>query len=192
MLDSSYHSDNMFAVVIYIVLGLIWLLLFYSINKRERRTSTSKFWLTQYLLSILSVLTLVPIAIIFAHYQKKLKVPTLIKAERHGVYADFKTDGTYIIKSGSWASRTHFYGNYVLQDSIIQIDTSHLDKVITSNRFLIKHTNLEKEKYRPDYDRLKTEKYLVQIDKEGNEILARKLSVETLPYKFEILIDNRK
>lgn len=143
-------------------------------------------------MSIFSILTLVPIIIIFLHYQQKLNKPTLIKAQRHGVYADFKSDGTYIIKSGAWASRKHLYGKYILTDSTIQIDTSNIDNVLTSDRFIIKHADLEKEKYRPNYDRLETEKYLVQIDKNGNEILARRLSEETLPYKFEIIVDNRK
>lgn len=173
-------------------LGLVWLLCFYHIFKKEYHNSTAQFKLIKYWLSIFSLLTLIPIVLIYLHYQRKLNVPTLIKAQRHGVYADFKNDGTYIIKSGAWGSRTHFYGKYILHDSIIQIDTSNLDNVLTSNRFLIKNANLEKEKYRPDYDRLNTEKYLVQIDKDGNEIMARKLAEETLPYKFEVVVDNRK
>ena len=192
VLYGTYHSDNIFAIFMYGGLGLFWLLCFYRILKIEQHNSTTQFKLIKYWFSILSVLTLVPIVLIYLHYQRKLNVPTLIKAQRHGVYADFKNDGTYIIKSGAWASRTHFYGKYILHESIIQIDTSNLDKVLTSNRFLIKHANLEDEKYRPDYDRLNTENYLVQIDKGGNEIKARKLSEETLPYKFEVVVDNRK
>ena len=192
VLYGTYHSDNIFAILMYGGLGIVWLLCFYRIFKKEYRNWTAQFKLIKYRLSLLSVLTLVPIVLIYLHYQKKLNVPTLIKAQRHGVYADFKNDGTYIIKSGEWASRTHFYGKYILHDSIIQIDTSNLDKVLTSNRFLIKHANLEEEKYRPDYDRLNTENYLVQINKVGNEIMTRKLSEETLPYKFEIVVDNRK
>jgi hypothetical protein len=176
----------------YVVLGIIWLLCFYRIIKKEYANSTAQFKLTKYLVSILSLLTTVPIVLIYLHYQRKLNVSTLIEAHRHGVYADFKNDGTYIIKTGAWASRTHFYGKYILRDSIIQIDTSDFDEVLTSNRFLIKHTNLNKEKYRPDYDRLNTEKYLVQIDNDGNEIKTRKINEEILPYKFEILVDNRK
>ena len=173
-------------------LGVIWLLFFYRIVKKEKRNSTTNFKLTKYLVSIFSVLTLVPIVLIYLHYQRKLNVPTLIKAQRHGVYADFKNDGTYIIKSGSWASRSHFYGKYILHDSIIQIETCNLDNVLTSNSFLIKRTDLERDKFRPEYDRLKTENYLVQIDKDGNEIKARKFREETLPCKFEIVVDNRK
>ena len=173
-------------------LGIIWLFCFYHIVKKENCNSTAQFKLTKYLLSIISGLTLVPIVLIYLYFERKLNVPTLIIAQRHGVYADFKNDGTYIIKSGSWASRTHFYGKYILYDSIIQIDNSNLDTVLTSNIFQIKRVNLEKEKFRPDYDRLKTKNYLVQIYKDGNEIKTRKLGVENLPYKFEIVVDNRK
>jgi len=192
VLYGTYHSDNIFDVFLYSGLGIIWLLCFYRIVKKEKRNSTAQFKLTKYLVSILSGLTLFPIVLIYLHYQKKLNVPTLIIAQRHGVYADFKNDGTYIIKSGSWASRTHFYGKYILHDSIIQIDNSNLDKVLTSNSFLIKHANIEKEKFGLDYDRLNMENYLVQIDKDGNEIKTRKLGKENLPYKFEIVVDNRK
>ena len=192
LLYDTYHSDNIFAVFMYSGLGVIWLLCFYRIIKKEKSNPNAKFKLTKYLVSIFSVLTLIPILLIYLHFQRKLNVPTLIKAQRHGVYADFKNDGTYIIKSGSWASKIHFYGMYILHDSIIEIDTNNLDKVLTSNRFLIKRADLEREKFRPKYDRLKTENYLVQIDKDGNEIKARKFREETLPYKFEIVVDNRK
>jgi hypothetical protein len=192
VLYASYHSDNIFAIFIYVGLGLVWLINFYRIIKKEHLNSTAHFKLVKYWLSIFSVLTLVPIVLIYLHYQRKLNVPSLIKAERHGVYADFKNDGTYVIKSGAWASKTHFYGKYILHDSIIQIDTSNLDNVLTSNRFLIKHANLAEEKNRPDYDRLNTENYLVQIDKDGTEIKARKIRNENLPYKFEVIVDNRR
>lgn len=192
VLRDSYHSDNIFAIFMYGGLGLIWLLCFYCIFKKEHRNSTAQIKSMKYWVSIISVLTLVPVILIYLHYQKKLNVETLIKAQRHGVYADFKNDGTYIIKTGPWASRSHFYGRYIIQDSIIQIDTSNLDKVMTSNRFLIKHANLAEEKYRPDYDRLNTKDYLVQIDKDGNELKGRKVSEVTLPYKFEVVVDNRK
>ena len=192
VLYGSYHSDNIFAKIFYGILGLIWLLCFYRNLKAEQYKATSNKTFTRYWMSIFSVLTLIPTILIYLNYQQKLNKPTLIKAERHGVYADFKADGTYIIKSGAWASRKHLYGKYILKDSIIQIDTSNIDNVLTSDRFLIKHANLEKEKYRPDYDRIETETYLVQIDKKGNEILARELFEENLPFKFEVVIDTRK
>jgi len=173
-------------------LGLIWLICFYQMVKNERKSSKVKFRVTKYWISVISVLTLVPVIAIFVFYQQKLNVPTLIKAQRHGVYADFKTDGTYIIKSGAWASRTHLYGKYSLRDSIIEIDTLNIDKILTSNRFLIKYSNLEEEKQKPDYESLETAKYLVQIDRAGNEIRARQIFYDTLPYRFEIVVDHTR
>ena len=186
----TYYSDNIFAVFIYAGIGITWLLCFYNIFKKESTKTTVKFKLVKYLGSILSLFTLLPILLIYLNYQKKFNVPTLLKAQRHGVYADFKNDGTYIIKSGPWASKKHFYGKYILQNNIIQIDTNNLDIVLTSNRFLIKNTKLEEEKFKPDYDRLETKNYLVQIDITGNEIIAGKVSNKTLPNKFEV--DNRR
>lgn len=188
----TYYSDNIFAVFIYIGIGITWLLCFYNIFKKESIKTTVKSKLIKYWGSILSLFTLLPILLIYLNYQKKFNVPTLLKAQRHGVYADFKNDGTYIIKSGPWASKKHYYGKYILQDNIIQIDSNNPDIVLTSNRFLIKNTKIEEEKFRPDYDRLETKNYLVQIDIKGNEIIARKVSDETLPYKFEIVVDNRR
>lgn len=173
-------------------LGLIWLICFYQIVKNERKRSKMKFRVTKYWISVISVLTLFPVIAIFVFYQQKLNVPTLIKAQRHGVYADFKTDGTYIIKSGAWASRIHLYGKYSLRDSIIEIDTSNIDKILTSNRFLIKYSNLEEEKQKADYESLETAKYLVQINKAGNEIRARQIFEDTLPYRFKIVVDHTR
>jgi hypothetical protein len=125
-------------------------------------------------------------------------VPTLLKAQRHGVYADFKTDGTYIIKSGSWASRIHLYGKYTLHDSIIEIDTSRINNVLVSNRFLIKHSIHDEEIKKPSNDKLDTEKYLVQIDKTGDIIKTRPMGEDSLgttvylPFRFEVVVDNAK
>jgi len=173
-------------------LGLIWLICFYQIFKKERKGSRAKFKVTEYLISVVSVLTLVPVIAIFVYYQQKLNVPTLIKAQRHGLYADFKIDGTYIIKTGSWASKVHLYGNYTLHDSIIEIDTCCVGKVLSSNMFLIKQSNLVEERRKPNYESLETAKYLVQIDKAGNEIRSRQIFEDTLPYRFEIVVDHTR
>lgn len=125
-------------------------------------------------------------------------MPTLIKAQRHGVYADFKKDGTYIIKSGSWASRIHIYGIYNLRDSIIEIDTSNIDDVLISNRFLIKYSNSKEEIIKPSYVKLDTKKYLVQINKKGDIIKTWPMGEDSLgnivylPFRFEVVVDNTK
>jgi hypothetical protein len=197
VLYNSYHQDNILAIFMYGILGVIWLYCFCiiikdAVNKNKTQHTFLSFWEM-----FISVFSLVPIVIILYHYESKLNVPTLLKADRHGVYADFKTNGTYIIRSGSWGSKTHFYGKYDLHDSIIELDRSDLDDILRSNTFLIKHSNREEEMQRPVYDRLNTPEYLVQLNKNGAEINARCMGRDTtgvelcIPYRFEISLDNR-
>ncbi|OQP53479.1 hypothetical protein A4H97_23860 [Niastella yeongjuensis] len=197
VLYNSYQRDNIFALILYCILGAIWLYCFGKIikegviNYRTKRKFLS-FWKT-----FISLFSLVPAIIIFNYFESRLNVPSLLQADRHGVYADFKTNGTYFIRSGSWGSKKHFYGKYHLYDSIIELDRSGLDDVLISNRFLLKHSNPEEEKKKPDNDRLSTPEYLIQINKSGAEIKARYMGRDTtgvelyIPYRFEITMDNK-
>jgi hypothetical protein len=193
ILYRSYQFDNIFAIIFYSILGFIWVCMFYiivsgdiSIYKQKHRVST--YWKT-----ILCLLSLIPMLIVYQFYNSKISVPNLIKAQRHGVYAYFKKDGTYFIRSGVWGSKKHFYGSYKIKDSIIILDRSNLDEVLVSNTLVIRHSNLEYEKTRPDYDRIETDKYLVQLDSNGKEIIARCISInnngieDCMPYKFEVV-----
>ena len=103
-----------------------------------------------------------------------------MKAENHGVYAYFKKNGEYIIKSGSWASKKHFYGNYTIKDSIIIVDRNYFDDVLVTNKFVIRKI---KNAFGKD-DKGKIKNYLLQLDKNGKEINNN--------YLFEIVEDNRK
>ncbi|MFM9989319.1 hypothetical protein [Flavobacterium sp.] len=119
----------------------------------------------------------------------KLNFQTLFKVE-NGIYADFKKNGEYIIKSGSWASQKHFYGKYSIIDSIIILDRTDFNDKIVSNRFAIRNHKGKKN------ENLK--EYMVQIDNQGNEI-KNFLTYEIKPireiyvsYEYEIVEDNRK
>jgi len=163
------------------------------IFESEHKVYRQQHRIFNYWKTVLSLLSLIPLFFIYSFYHKKISVQNLIQAQRHGVYAYFKVDGTYFIRSGSWGSKKHFYGNYTLKDSIIKLDKSNLDNVLTSNTFVIRHSNSEVEKTRPDYDRIESKKYLVQLDSGGHEIIARCISIDNagikdcMPYKFEIV-----
>jgi hypothetical protein len=150
----------------------------------------------KYWMSIVSVCSLIPIVFVLFYYQRILNSPTLIKVQRHGVYADFKTDGTYIIKSGSWASKIHVYGKYTLQDSIIEIDRPGIDQILVSNRLLLRNTNFEEEMKNRAFNRIRTEKYLVQIDHRGELIKNCLLGKDSVGepifvlFQFEVVMDN--
>ncbi|OJY81329.1 MAG: hypothetical protein BGP13_15115 [Sphingobacteriales bacterium 40-81] len=194
----SYYYDNIFASFIYFLLGAVWLFCFYRIAKDEMNTTPNKNRILNHWRCIFSLLTLVPIIVIILLFEKKLRIPTLFKAQNHGVYADFKTDGTYVIKSGAWGSKKHFYGKYGLQGSLIEIDTSNIDDILVSNRFLIKQTNPEEEIKLPLSARLRSEKYLVQIDETNKEMKLRYPGKDSagneiyLPYRFELIVDKSK
>ena len=116
---------------------------------------------------------------IFSYYEIKLNSQTLLKAENHGVYADFKKNGEYIIKSGSWASKVHFYGKYSIEDSVIKVDRKKFDEVLVTDKFVIRKI---KNAFGED-DKCKIRHYLIEIDQNGNEVNNN--------CKFEIIEDNR-
>ncbi len=91
-----------------------------------------------------------------------------------------KKNGEYIIKSGSWASKKHFYGNYTIKDSIIIVDRNYFDDVLVTNKFVIRKI---KNAFGED-DKGKIKNYLLELDKNGKEINNN--------YLFEIVEDNRK
>ena len=160
-----------------------------EINKFRKNKKYFNFWK-----SVISILSLTPLLIVYFQYQPKLDKPTLFFAERYGVYADFKTDGTYFIKSGSWASKVYFYGTYILKDSIVELDRAPLGKELISKRLMIKNTINREEMESPSTFRIQTPTYIVQLD--GDTVLKYK-GIDSgktfiVPFRFDLTIDNRK
>jgi len=87
----------------------------------------------------------------------------------NGAAIDFREDGTY--KLSSWCMGTDYYrGTYTMKDSIITLDKSEIEKVIESNRLVVRP---EMEIYGKDGIRGKDTVYhksVYQIDKNGNVI----------------------
>ena len=108
--------------------------------------------------------------------------PTLIRVFYDGDYngtgIDFKTDGTYIFDNSAIGMSDYQYGTYRISGNEIILDKSELDNVLKTNRLEIRPKTI-------DYsDRTETEKYVYQVNKNG-EILKN----ETV---FRVVIDNRK
>jgi hypothetical protein len=189
VLYKSYHYDNLFEIFIYPILGGIGFYQFYKglFNEIEAYRKTKK--LKSYFSTFTGFFLIILNIGIYSYYEIKLNSETLFKTE-NGFYGDFKKNGEYIIKNGSWASKTHFYGNYSIKDSILTLDRKGLDDEIISNRFAIR-------KYKAgENDSIK--EYLIQIDKNGKEI-KNFLTYEIKPTreiyisnKYDIVEDNRK
>ncbi|MCC7521734.1 MAG: hypothetical protein IT220_08890 [Flavobacteriaceae bacterium] len=178
-LYQSYHYDNIFQVFIYALLGIPWIIIF---GKTIVKLKNTKSNYSTFIVGLLILILNIGISIF---YETKVNSETLIKAQIFGGYADFKKNGDYVIISGSWASRTHFYGTYELIDSFIVVDRDNFDDVLTTNRFVIRKSDtLEKVIYKDK--NIVVDKYLIQIDKNGNEI---KREYNQLNYRLPVLIN---
>lgn len=173
VLYASYHYDNIFRHFFFLVFGLIVLYYFYKNlfdvagNYRSKKSLNND---SAFKSAVIVILINVGI---FCFYELKLHSKTLIKADNYGLYADFKENGQYIIKSGSWASKTHFYGNYKLENSTIILDKPDIDEILSSKKLKIQKS----------IENGKSKLKLFQLD--SNENISAK-------YSFEIIEDNRK
>ncbi|CAM1358681.1 hypothetical protein [Tenacibaculum xiamenense] len=183
----SYHYDNIFQLYIYLLLGIPLVFLFFkSIIEWIKSQKTNNGNLTNWKSLIIGVLVISINVGIYSYYEIKVNKPTLIKALIFGGYVDFKKNGEYVIISGSWASRTHFYGTFIIKDSIITVDRKGFDDVLTTNRFVIRNSNrLIKDNYKNNEVIIK--KHLIQINGKGKEI-KRKYSQEN--YRLPVVVDN--
>lgn len=194
ILFQSYHQDNIFQIFIYPIIGGIGLYTLYKVilDDSERYKKTKK--LKSYFLTFIGMLLVFLNLGILCFFEIKLNSETLLKTKNHGVYADFKKNGEYIIKSGSWASRQHFYGTYTLEDNLIIVDRKSFDDVLITNKFVIRGiTNAFGEN-----DNGKTKNYLIQLNENSKEIKNRlsgynKYKNEIYDsYFFEVIEDNRR
>jgi len=170
ILFQSYQRDNLLKIFYFLFLSIISIYIFYNGIFEEIKTKKNRS-LKSYPLTLIGIFLILLNTGITGYYEIKLNRPTLIKAKNHGIYADFKKNGCYIIKSGSWASKKYFYGKYKIKDSIITIDKLDSENMRISNKLVIMHHNKSKLK-------------LFQTHKKENEILVNQ--------SFEIMEDNRK
>jgi len=107
--------------------------------------------------------------------------PTLIRifydGDFNGTGIDFKTDGTYIFDNSAIGFSDFTYGEYEINGNVITLDRNSLDNINT-NRLEIRPKLIEYS------DRKETEKYVYQIDENGNLIENTT--------EFRLVVDNRK
>jgi len=188
ILYNSYYYDNLFEMIFYLILGTIGIILLFKIIRNDNQDYKKSRRISNYLTSIIGILIFSINIGIYTYYEIKINSPSLIKARIFAGYADFKKNGEYVIISGPWASRTHFYGNYVIKDSIITVDRKEFDDVLTTNRFVIRNSDsIIQENYKNK--EIMIDKYLIQIDENGKEI-KRKYNQRN--FRLRIVIDNIK
>ena len=194
----SYQFDNLFRIFFFLILGISFFFIFYKTTTGNYTDYKKNQKAISYLPTLIGIGFILLNIGIYYHFENKLNLPSLIKAQNHGVYADFKENGQYIIKSGSWATKVHQYGTYKLEDNIIIADKLKYDDVLVSNRFLISFIQNSDLINQLEIENFKSGKYLLEIDSNGNEIKNRLIDFDKEhneifgSYKFEITEDNRK
>jgi hypothetical protein len=118
---------------------------------------------------------------------KKMNEPSLLTAFYDGGYngfsIDLKKNGNYIMENGSGLGGSNFYGTYTISDSIVTLDKSNIDNIITTNKLVIRNTPyflpLDSTNM---IDKTKAN-YITQIDKNGIEFDTE--------FRFRVTQDNR-
>lgn len=179
ILFQSYHYDNILKIFMFIIVGGIGLFtFFYGAYKDFEKYKKTKD-LKSFCLTTIGVSLIILNIGIFSYYETRINTKSILKTEYGNIIADFKTDKTYIIKIGSWASKKHFYGTYSINDSLINLDRKCNNQEEISDKLIIRKnkTGIQNVKNQ------KIESYLIGIDKNGNEINDSEL---------KIIEDNRK
>ena len=145
-----------------VVLVTFFCILFYD----RKEYISSKKW-QAFIPTTLCILSAINLFATLFHLQQLDKSPSTLYCvskvvDFNGVSIDFREDGTY--KLTSWSIGADFYrGSYKITDSIITLDKSSIERVIKSDRLVIR-MNEEKD------SKGNQEKSIYQIDKNGNVI----------------------
>ena len=161
--------DNTFFIDDFINIGLEIIALFlfiWVIYKDRKQYLIDNIW-TAYLPTISGFTILVGLLttlyILGLRDKSPVKFACVSKiVDFNGVHIDFREDGTYKLDNFCMGSN-FFRGKYTIKDSIITLDKMNIDKVIESNRLVIRADG--------DKDNLgNTEKSIYQIDNNGKRI----------------------
>ena len=134
ILYRSYQADNLFAPFFYIILGVLEIILLSNVipeNFKIFKKHKNIYNLFPILLASFIILFTLGL---YLYYENLENSKTYIHASGNGLIIDLKEDGKYIIKSGSWGGRTHHYGNYKINDSIIFLDNKKFGKINISDQ----------------------------------------------------------
>lgn len=145
ILYKSYQVDNIFAVFFYILLGILEIILLSKVLPENLAEFRKNRKVKSLFPTFIAVFTIFSILGLYIYYENLEKSKTYIHALGNGLIIDLKEDGKYIIKSGSWGGRIHYYGNYKKMDSIIILDKKKFADIEISGEFKIGKIYIDKE-----------------------------------------------
>lgn len=186
-LVKSFEGDFLFDGFIFLIIAVVGLsLLIWTIFKDYKDYNLTKKR-TSYFPTFTGLFFIGLILCINFYQDRKINAKTLLSGYYDGGFSgftiDFKENGNYIMANGSGLGQVYFYGTYTIKDSVITIDKSNIDNVITSNRFVVRNSQY----FLPldSVNKVDTTRanYFTQIDEQGNEIDQE--------LRFRVTSDNR-
>lgn len=176
------YSTFMFDLIFFgglSIIGLVFLIWSLFTDLKHFRTEKRIISLIPIGLAIIFTITIwVWNARINSNFDKPSLVRIFYDGDFNGTGIDFKTDGTYIFDNSAIGLSDFIYGTYEINGNRIILDKKTLDNVVVTNQLEIRPKLIEYS------DRTETEKYVFQIDENGNLI---ENSTE-----FRLVVDNRK
>jgi hypothetical protein len=174
------YSTFMFDLIFFgglTIIGLVFLIWSLFTDLKHFRTEKKTISLIPIGLAIIFTTT---IWIWNVRINSNFDKPTLVRifydGDFNGTGIDFKTDGTYIFDNSAIGFSDFTYGEYEINGNVITLDRNGLDNINT-NRLEIRPKLIEYS------DRTETEKYVYQIDENGNLIENTT--------EFRLVVDNR-
>lgn len=173
-LYKSVLEDFFFDGIVFLFIGVIGLSIFiWTIRKDIQEYKVLKT-ITSFLPTMTGLSFIMIIIVLHLYQDNKINSPTLIRAFYDGGYngfsIDLKENGNYIMANGSGLGQSYFYGKYSIKDSIITLDKSNIDKVIRTNKLVIRTvTNIFQQDTIEGEDTTYTD-WIFQIDKNGKII----------------------
>lgn len=144
--------------------------------------------LTAYIPTFIGSFFILTISSLYFYQDIRSNSPTLIRAYYDGDYngfsVDLKVNGNYIMANGSGLGQSYFYGTYLINDSIITLDKSNIDKVITTDKLVIRTITNIFQQDTIDGDDTTQKDYIIQVDKNWKELNTN--------FRFRVTVDNRK
>ncbi|PTB97194.1 hypothetical protein C9994_03855 [Marivirga lumbricoides] len=176
------YSTFMFDLIFFgglTIIGLVFLIWSLFTDLKHFRTEKKIILLIPIGLAIIFTTTIwVWNVRINSNFDKPTLVRIFYDGDFNGTGIDFKTDGTYIFDNSAIGLSDFIYGTYEINGNRIILDKKTLDNVVVTNQLEIRPKLIEYS------DRTETEKYVFQIDENGNLI---EKSTE-----FRLVVDNRK
>lgn len=175
------YSTFLFDLIIFGILSIIGLIfLIWSLFTDLKNFRVKKKIFSLIPIGLVIVFTSI-ISIWNVQVNSNFDKPTLVRifydGDFNGTGIDFKTDGTYIFDNSAIGFSDFTYGEYEINGNVITLDRNSLDNINT-NRLEIRPKLIEYS------DRTETEKYVYQIDENGN--IIEKTT------EFRLVVDNRK